>query len=196
MDEVLIYFIDTNKYSVLDLKKAFVLSDLDLKKLDSINNEKIYKEKYISLYFKRRFAGDFTINEYEKPVSKKIFFNVSHSHGLVAVALCKNREIGFDIELVRPYKKEMEQYISNKKDIKSIIDDRSFFKLWTNKESLVKCDGLGIRCEVKNVPGLPLDGQKEFLNNSYYSKSFSYLDYECSISLKGKDDFIYEINII
>lgn len=82
-------------------------------------------------------------------------FNVSHSGGVVLVALAVEREIGVDIEAVRPIDDLAELArstfsMSEWRAIASAPDETSaFFATWARKEAVVKAVGLGL--------SLPLD---------------------------------------
>ena len=67
------------------------------------------------------------------PERRDICFNISHSRGCAVCAL-HDQPIGIDVEVIR----------SAPKRLAAGMDDRSFFALWTAKESSVKREGRGI----------------------------------------------------
>ena len=75
-------------------------------------------------------------------------FNISHSNGMVACAICKQHKIGIDTEKIEPinihyYHKTMS--LAQWMEIKnSVLVEVAFWKYWTMKESVVKADGRGI----------------------------------------------------
>jgi len=79
-------------------------------------------------------------------------FNVSHSHGLALVAVTRAREIGVDVELVRPAvarERIAERFFSPSEAavLRSLPEDRqatSFFQFWTRKEAYIKARGEGL----------------------------------------------------
>jgi 4'-phosphopantetheinyl transferase len=75
-----------------------------------------------------------------------LFFNMSHSAGLVAVGVTHLGELGVDIEKLRPFKK-MEQFLerfafdSERKKIEDAPEHQKnqlFFEFWTAKEAWCK----------------------------------------------------------
>jgi 4'-phosphopantetheinyl transferase len=108
-----------------------------------------------------------------------LHFNLAHAHGLVLFALSRDREIGVDLELVRPIP-EME-HISERffapgecsalRQLEPEQRQEAFFHCWTRKEAFVKAKGAGLshpldRFEVSLTPGerarlLTIDGDRQ-----------------------------------
>jgi 4'-phosphopantetheinyl transferase len=96
---------------------------------------------------------EFDVTEYGKPFLKGdcgIQFNVAHSGGFVIIALAKDREVGVDIERMRPGI-EVESiagrfFFHQEYDWLLGQADRTecFYRLWTAKESVLKAVGLGL----------------------------------------------------
>jgi 4'-phosphopantetheinyl transferase len=90
------------------------------------------------------------------PEFKEIKFNLSYSHNLMLVGLCKHDEIGIDIEKTDEIHElenianesfsppELKYYNSklNKTD--------TFFKIWTRKEAFIKAKGKGMYLPLKS----------------------------------------------
>ena len=80
-------------------------------------------------------------------------FNISHTEGLVLLAFFK-REVGVDIEKVN-YKFEFKDILENcfTKDEITNIDNNiiSFYRYWTAKEAYLKCDGIGLIRNLKEI---------------------------------------------
>jgi 4'-phosphopantetheinyl transferase len=81
-------------------------------------------------------------------------FNLSHSTDLAVVAVAADRDVGVDIEALRPVP-EMEEiarrYFSDREAIdlmQSAGDAReqNFFRIWTRKEAFIKAIGEGLSC--------------------------------------------------
>ncbi|HPQ41194.1 MAG TPA: 4'-phosphopantetheinyl transferase superfamily protein [bacterium] len=81
-----------------------------------------------------------------------ISFNLSHSHELGVVAVCRENDIGVDVEFLektRPFVTLARRYFSAAESgmIES-LDPRfhreMFYRIWTLKESWLKATGLGI----------------------------------------------------
>jgi 4'-phosphopantetheinyl transferase len=81
-----------------------------------------------------------------------IRFNVSHSHGLAMYAIALHREIGLDIEAIRPdvpFRELASQFFTctEMSEFQSIPDDKqseAFFRWWSRKEAYVKAVGRGL----------------------------------------------------
>lgn len=116
----------------------------------------------------------FVSSSYGKPavshpcLPDPLSFNLSHSHGLVAVAIARGRAIGVDVEKIRPEfasNEVAERYFSSKEvdELRSLPHERraeAFFLCWTRKEAYVKALGEGLRFpldrfSVSLTPGEP-----------------------------------------
>jgi 4'-phosphopantetheinyl transferase len=83
---------------------------------------------------------------------ESIRFNVSHSHGVMLCAVARNREVGVDVELIRPgvaaqMPAECDSTLPGLRDILALPEkDRSeaFFACWTRKEAYLKARGEGL----------------------------------------------------
>ena len=78
-------------------------------------------------------------------------FNLAHSHGLALFAFTRGREIGVDLELIRPEvaTQEIAQRFFARTEVESLLSlpeeirPRAFFNCWTRKEAFMKARGLG-----------------------------------------------------
>ncbi len=82
-------------------------------------------------------------------------FNLSHTKG---AALCafSDRPVGADIEYDRHFKESFIRYVYTESETEEISrssedPDRSYTRLWTIKESLMKYWGAGLSLEPKNI---------------------------------------------
>lgn len=80
-------------------------------------------------------------------------FNISHTEGLVLLAFFK-REVGVDVEKIN-YKFELKDILENcfTKDEIINIDNNiiSFYRYWTAKEAYLKCNGIGLIRNLKEI---------------------------------------------
>lgn len=196
MDKVTLYILDTRKHTFNELLSFANLNEEEIKSLEKFRVLEMKKEQLISLYFKKEFIGEYQQNEFGKPISNHMFFNISHSKGVAVLAIAKNHDIGVDIEVVKPKEEDVIKYISNEEEYNFIKTEFDFLAVWTNKESLVKCLGTGIKSNIKGIPALPLNGVKTYNGETYYSKNFKYNDAIISITLKDDSSFEYEIKTI
>ena len=93
------------------------------------------------------------------------FFNLSHSHGMAALAISTSFDLGVDIELIRPIEAEdlARRFFSAAENaaLASLAEEdrlEAFFTAWTRKEAYLKAIGLGLAApldafDVSLVPG-------------------------------------------
>ena len=101
----------------------------------------------------------FAVNEYGRPsitnpqaVAAGLSFNVSHTHGLILLAVSADRTIGVDLENV--HAREIHQDLADRffapceaSTLRALPADRRrlrFLEYWTFKESYVKARGMGL----------------------------------------------------
>jgi 4'-phosphopantetheinyl transferase len=101
------------------------------------------------------------------PEGKSLHFNLSHSQGIALYAVTQGKEIGIDIEQLRPdfpSKKIAERFFTAQEsdrlsEVPSEKKSEFFFSLWTCKEAYLKAKGMGLH--------LPLD---QFEVNSIFGE--------------------------
>ena len=157
-------------------------------KIDKLGN---IDAKYLSLAVElliKKACEDFEIdylneeivfNENGKPSFKnsKYFFNTSHS-GKYALCVISDKEVGCDIEEIKEYKEKVaKRFFTNKEnEYLDLTNDKDglFYRLWTLKESHVKCIGKGLT--------IPLN-------------SFELSNSSNNVIIKGKDNYqFFEFN--
>jgi 4'-phosphopantetheinyl transferase len=110
----------------------------------------------------------FSKNAYGRPViadaiaaaeteARDLFFNLSHTRGLIALAVTRGRELGVDVENIaaRTVSLDIAKHFSATEvaELSRVAPDRQqdrFFEYWTFKESYIKARGMGL--------SLPLNG--------------------------------------
>lgn len=195
MNKQEVIFVDTNSIALETLLVSSFLSDSDLNSLARFKVEEVRKEKACSLIFKNRFVGEYHLNEFGKPLSDNCYFNISHSKGVVVFV--KDRvPIGVDIEKIRPVENNLIDYISSNEEKDFIKNEVNFFEIWTNKESLTKNIGTGIRNKIKEIPGLPINAKKKYKDKVFYSKTVVYKEFVITISKENEEPFEIEIKEI
>lgn len=192
MEKVRLYLLDTRPLSVMDILKSFNFSRTDIRYLSKIPVEEVKKEKAGSLYLKNKYIGHYNVDDNGKPYSDHTYFNVSHSKGIVALAIA-SRPVGVDIELVRDYSEDVARFVSSDEELGYIKSETNFFEIWTSKESLVKCLGIGLKQKVNEIPALPLVGLKEYQNKKYICQQIHLLGLVISITLEGIEEFEIDI---
>jgi 4'-phosphopantetheinyl transferase len=129
----------------------------------------------LSRYLRVAPAGiRFAYSHYGKPTlaaqqdAKPLRFNLSHSHGLALYGVTLGREIGIDVEYVRPEvanEQIAERFFSTSEvaQLRSLspqMQSEAFFNCWTRKEAYVKAHGEGLsypldKFDVSFVQGEP-----------------------------------------
>lgn len=195
MDTIKVYLIDTNDLDIKDLLSFSYLKNEDIIKIDSFNDELDKKEHLASSIFKNKYVGEYVIDQYGKPISKDIYFNISHSSGVV-VFVKDISPIGIDIEKIRPISDTIKNKVLSFKEREFVKSNIDFFKIWTSKESLSKVMGKGLTTPVNAIPSLPIVGSKEYLYKIYYSNIIEYNDHVISITRENKIPFDIEVSLI
>lgn len=96
---------------------------------------------------------DIYYNEFKKPYTKNIFFNVSHSGNYVTLVKDKE-EVGIDIEFIDKNKVKLSNKIFTQSEldwINELDSDNRFFYLWVIKESVIKAIGKGLSVPLQSV---------------------------------------------
>ena len=196
MDKVTLYILHT---SLIKDNYEFVLSFVDEQRKETALKYVHEKDRLLSLgagYLLKKYLPN---EEIKKTSSGKPFieggpeFNISHSGEYVILAIHPSRPVGVDIERIDDKKLDAIKYVLNNEE-KDIADVNDLFRLWSNKESLIKCTSIGLK-DIRKVNGLPLEGVRE----GYYTKSMIYDGYSLSITLKDEEPFelsLFKINTI
>jgi len=191
MNEVIIYALHT---SLIKDKRLFVMSFIDEKRREKAEKFINEKDQLLSLgagYLLRRYLpkGEIKITDSGKPyLEDGPFFNISHSDEYVVLAVHPSRDVGVDIERINEKRLDGIQYVLLEEE-KNVIDINDLFRIWSNKESIIKCLSTGLK-DIKKVKGLPLEGEGQ----DYYTKSMIYDGYSLSVTLKGNEPFDIKIN--
>lgn len=193
MDKIQIYVFDTRRHTYNELLRYVNLGPKDVSELERFRVLDVRKEKLVSLYFKKKYVGEYTHNEYGKPISSSFYFNISHSKGVVVLAKSQTLDLGIDVEVLREKDEDLVKYVCNEEEYKFVKNEYDFLSVWTNKESIVKCLGTGIKKNVKSIPSLPLCGKKEYEGVFFFSKIIKHSDVIISVTVKGDQDFAYEL---
>ncbi len=123
--------------------------------------------KIIGMYLVRNPSDiEFSYNEYGKPSLKKgqgsLYFNVSHSGDLGLCVICKDGEVGIDIEKIL----EIDNFESIAAEFFSpneyailkralpVHKLATFYQIWTRKEAIVKAIGRGLSYPLKSFDAI------------------------------------------
>jgi 4'-phosphopantetheinyl transferase len=127
-------------------------------------------------------------------------FNLSHSHGLAVYGFALAREVGVDVELIRPEftgDDIAERYFSSREltELRALPQDlraEGFFNCWTRKEAYVKARGEGLQIPLKDFDVSLTPGKAptlESVDSSRWSlRSFEPAPrYVAAVVAEGKD---------
>lgn len=194
MKKVIVHLLDVNDLDFSTLSSSVFINENDVKAAKKFSFLLDQKEHLASSYFKNKYVGEYHLNDNGKPISNKIFFNISHSHGVVVFVMDDIYSVGVDIEKVKPVEVDFKIYVCSDEEYKELKSEKDFYKIWTNKESLVKCCGTGINQKPVNIPGIPLNSKRIYQHKIYQSHILEYNNYIISVSLESAEEF--EISII
>jgi 4'-phosphopantetheinyl transferase len=128
-------------------------------------------------------------------------FNVSHSHGLALYAFALEREVGVDVEKIRPqvaFEGIEERYFSARevRELRALpeaLRAEGFFLCWTRKEAYIKARGEGLHIplesfDVSLTPGaLPVLSSGDREKWSLYSLSLG-ADFAGAVVVEGREN--------
>ena len=198
MNKVTLYLLNI---SLVKNNYDFICSFIDKNRLEKANRYVQEKDRLLSLgasYLLKKYlpSGDIKETKSGKPyLEDGPYFNISHSNEYIVLAVSSSHDIGVDIEYIDEKRMNSIKFVLTDKE-KDIDDSNTLFRIWTNKESLVKCVSTGLK-DIKSVDGLPLEGVRVFNNEEYYSRSFIKDNYSISVALRSSEYFdIEKIDII
>ncbi|MFB2922993.1 4'-phosphopantetheinyl transferase family protein [Aerosakkonema funiforme] len=134
-----------------------------------------------------------------------IRFNLSDSDGVALYAVTRDRELGIDIEQIRPMEDAeqiakrffSEQEYAVLRDLDSSQKQAAFFNCWTRKEAYVKAIGDGLALpldefDVSLVPGEParllsIKGDRQLATAWFFQHLNPFPGYVGAIALQGFD---------
>ena len=132
-----------------------------------------------------------------------LFFNLSNSDELALVGFVRNREVGVDVEYLKPMpdcEQISERFFSaSERDVlralPSEIKEEAFFNCWTRKEAYLKAVGEGLAApldsfDVTLAPGeaprmLTLEGDAERAARWYFDHFRPLPDYIGALAIEG-----------
>ena len=181
MDEqIKIYFANIKNKSIDTILSDYkdYIKDSDIQKMERFKFDLNKKQSIVSSILKNKYVGnELSVNSYGKPISKNIFFNVSHSDNYVVIALSNKYDVGIDVEHIKDNTTdELINHVCNDleiQDIKKGDKNKLFYYYWTRKEAILKCKGSGLINNVKDILN----------NNNYLLESFYIDDYVVSIAI-------------
>ena len=200
--EKMIYFFDDYE-NFSSEKFTDFLSENRREKFEKLKLKRDKENCVISYLLLKKALKDFGVEEFEiyigengKPFLKgnaEIFFNMSHTESGVAVVADKN-PVGIDVQDILPVRNGVVERCFSEKE-KEILSsspapEKEFTRLWTLKESIIKCNGE----TVANLKKYCFDEcKKSFIK---YEKNFTSFERKnLFISVCGEKEFLKIIEI-
>ena len=125
------------------------------------------------------------MNEFEKPFYKEypeIHFSLSHS-GVMAMCVISDRPVGCDVEKIRERDLDIakrfftsEEYDLIKSQKTDELQTKMFFRIWTLKESFVKCIGTGLSTPLNEFSIIPDWHGKITLNQTISNSEYNFVE--------------------
>lgn len=125
------------------------------------------------------------MNEFEKPFYKEypeIHFSLSHS-GVMAMCAISDRPVGCDVEKIRERDLDIakrfftsEEYDLIKSQKTDELQTKMFFRIWTLKESFVKCIGTGLSTPLNEFSIIPDWHGKITLNQTISNSEYNFVE--------------------
>jgi 4'-phosphopantetheinyl transferase len=136
----------------------------------------------------QRFGYDYNIleqlkyDQYGRPnLTGDVDFNISHSGEYVLCGVGKGIQIGVDIEEIKPVDfSDFENLMTGDQwdTIHASADpQKSFFRLWAIKESIIKADGRGLAMPLKEIV---ITDQVAFYERKWYLKELAIDERYCA----------------
>jgi len=132
-----------------------------------------------------RELGNWKYNEHGKPyIEGAPYFSISHCKAGIAVAI-DDEPIGIDIEGIRHAEDDLIKRVCNAREQQTIAEsadpDRAFTRLWTQKEAVVKAQGVGIQSfeQIQTILDESGKWKVESIENEKYIYSIAYGKLHC-----------------
>ena len=122
--------------------------------------------------------ADFLYNEQGKPYWEHgPYFSISHCKEGIAVVV-GDEPVGIDIEGIRHADADLIRRTMNEREQEQITSDRAFTRLWTQKEAVVKWQGVGIagfeQLQTLLIPSYDLDVTKPRMIETFEKENYIY----------------------
>ncbi len=122
--------------------------------INKIKNQKFYKNEHGKIYCEK----------------ENFYFNLSHSGTMVMCAVSE-KEIGCDTEEIKQNNTKLSERFFTPGEQKSIKTDRDFYRIWTLKESFIKCLGTGLVTPLQSFE-ITLGNPPKINKENYYLREF------------------------
>mgnify|MGYP003306333710 CR=1 FL=1 len=199
-----VYFCDFSVINDSDCERlrdkiAFHFNDKDsLKRKDSVCAKAMLCQVLDESFNIKSFVVD--CEEDGKPylVGDEICFNLSHSDN---IALCSvsGDVVGCDVEKIRPYNPKLAKRFFTTEEFslleKSDNPDLLFTRLWTMKESILKCLGSGLSGGLSEYDFSPFINKNYFMAHNLCFNVFEFPEYVICVCSKVNEKLTCPVKI-
>lgn len=130
----------------------------------------LFLEKSLRHFLPNFSTADLLRDDFDKPYIKDnpLYFSLSHSKNLLVIA-CSSSPIGIDCEFhkIRKFDTIAKRYYTNEEQRYAEGDLANFYKVWCQKEALLKTVGIGIRIDLKSLNSFSYNQGLEFNHKKY-----------------------------
>ena len=181
----------------------------DGERFSSLEEQRAMSRKLLSDSLMKEFeilpgSDEWIMNSWGKPFLKgrrDVYFSISHCPGGVSVSVSSCRT-GIDIERIRPFSLPAARRMFSKEELREILDsdfpEKSFFRLWTLKESYAKAIGTGLSYPLsgfhfENIAGKDIRCERAGCLFCLFENSLGFVTAVCYLSRddRKKETVIY-----
>lgn len=153
-----VFYTQCHKLNFSQFKKNLSILPMEFQR--NIGRYKRWQDSHASLYGKLLLKeglarmgfecnlSEMKLTQFGKPyfANKPFSFNISHSHNyiLCAISYDEKKNLGVDIEKIKPIEFSDFQNIWARNEQRNIVNAESFYDHWTRKEAIVKAVGMGM----------------------------------------------------
>lgn len=187
-NKITIYLLNTDEIEKNLNKVTSKLTSAQILRAREFKIKQDMLEHMGSAYLIDRFmnGGEIKYNKFGKPYKDGQYFNVTHSAGLVVMAKYIH-DVGIDVEKERHFTSNTVKRLFSNEEQDIAKTDAQITRLWTERESLLKCIGTGINEQILKIPSQP-EGVFTFGDECYYTKTIECSPYFISVTAKAKSE--------
>lgn len=187
---------------ISDQQLIQLIDQLPLVEKQRISKLKQKQDRILSTYgllMLKEVAGNIDSlqrDAYGKPfLEPALNFSISHAGKLVACAYTESGEVGLDVEEIKNIDISDFHLVMTEKEIGETDSSESFFKLWTQKEAVIKGAGKGFSIDVKELElkenTCVCEGKSWFLSQVKIHPA-----YECYVAHTEKQEIVLKEFVI
>lgn len=135
-------------------------------------------------------------SKFAKPyfIDSQVSFSISHAHECVLCSIATNCIVGIDVEYIRPFTLiDLKNQIPAN-DWQNIAYSKnpllSFYRYWTERESIVKADGRGLSIDLSQIK--VQGGRSNFCGSTWHLQEIPLIeDYVCTLAINDQKQILH-----